>query len=68
MKNKQWQELRSLTEGELEHQLGLRKKKYFELGIQHRFAPVKNPLELRKLRREIAQIKTLFKINYKKEL
>ncbi|MDI6640767.1 MAG: 50S ribosomal protein L29 [Elusimicrobiota bacterium] len=59
MKSKQWQELKNLTEQELQLQLEEKQKKLFKLKLQHKSAPLKNPLQLRELRRDIAKINTL---------
>jgi large subunit ribosomal protein L29 len=68
MKNKVWQETRNLTLGELERELAVKQKKFFELKVQNRFAPLKNPLEIRNIRRDIARIKSLLGMNFKKKV
>jgi large subunit ribosomal protein L29 len=35
--------------------------KLLKLKVQHKSAPLKNPLEIRELRRDIARIKTLLR-------
>lgn len=59
MKSKQWNELKNLTIQELNLELEKRRKKLFQLKLQHKSAPLKNPLEIRTLRRDIARINTL---------
>jgi large subunit ribosomal protein L29 len=61
MKKKQWQELQNSTQPELVTRLDQMKKKLFNLSVQHKFAPLKNPLQLRMLRRDIARIMTLLR-------
>jgi len=68
MKTKQWQEIKNLTQEELNRELETRQKKLFELKVKHKFSPVKNPLEIRELRRDIARIKTLFRLKFNKKL
>lgn len=68
MKSKQWQEMKNLSEQELVTQLDQKEKKMFELSVQHRFAPLKNPLQIRELRKDIARIKTLFRIKFNKRV
>lgn len=66
MKKKQLQELKNMTEQELLREMENTQKKLFELKIQHKFSPVKNPLQIREYRRHIARIKTLAVLNNKK--
>lgn len=68
MKSKQWQEMKDFTEQELMTQLDQREKKLFDLSVQHKFAPLKNPLQIRGLRKDIARIKTLCKIKFNKRV
>lgn len=68
MKIKQWREFKNLTEGELLREYETKTKKFFELKVQNRFSPVKNPLEIRELRRDLARIKTLFKSRFNKKI
>ena len=68
MKSKQWQEIKNLTKEELATQLDQREKKLFELSVQHEFAPLKNPLQIRELRKDIARIKTLRTLKSKKKV
>ena len=48
----------SLNPTELKNELRLALEKRAKLTFQHTTAPLKNPMELRVLRREIARIKT----------
>jgi len=61
MKKKIWQEWKNLSIAELQNQLAETKQKLFELKFRHRVSPVKNPLEIRNLRRNIARLLTLIK-------
>lgn len=61
MKAKTWQEIRSLSNTEMEAKLRAAEEQLFRLEFRHSSTPLKNPLELRKLRRSIAQFKTLLK-------
>ena len=65
MKSKNWQEMRNMSDSELAVKLNDIQDKLFKLKFRHSAAPVKNPLEIRSLRRDIARIKTL--IAQKKE-
>ncbi|AKL98680.1 50S ribosomal protein L29 [Endomicrobium proavitum] len=59
MKSKNWQETKNMSEAELKAKLGDLQDKLFKLKFRHTTAPVKNPLEIRSIRRNIARIKTL---------
>ncbi|OIO73232.1 MAG: 50S ribosomal protein L29 [Elusimicrobia bacterium CG1_02_37_114] len=59
MKTKNWQEMKNFTEQELAMQLETKEEKLFKIKLQHEHATLKNPLEIRSLRRDIARIKTL---------
>jgi len=61
MKAKTWQEIRSLSNVEMEAKLRNAEEQLFRLKFRHSSTPLKNPLEIRQLRRTIAQYKTLFK-------
>lgn len=52
-------ELRELSKTELEAKLRETREKLFRLKIRHKGAGLKNPLELRNLRRDIARILTI---------
>lgn len=64
MKSKDWNTLKNLTKDELLFKLNELKKKYFELSLKHRVLKLKNPLELRNIRRDIARINTLLRQKY----
>lgn len=51
--------LRELSEHELTAKLTESKEKLFHLKFGHKTTPLKNPLEIRALRRQIARILTL---------
>jgi large subunit ribosomal protein L29 len=59
MKQKNWQDIKNMSEAELKAKLGELEDKYFSLKFRNAAAPVKNPLEIREIRRTIARIKTL---------
>jgi len=61
MKNKIWQELKSLSMVELETKLQETKDVLFRLEFKHASTPLKNPLEIRTTRRLIARLNTLIK-------
>jgi len=51
--------LRELSEHELTAKLAESKEKLFHLKFGHKTTPLKNPLEIRALRRQIARIITI---------
>ena len=59
MKSKNLQELKNMSSAELTSKLAELSEKIFRLKFRHATAPVKNPLEIRELRKNIARIKTL---------
>jgi large subunit ribosomal protein L29 len=59
MKAKNWQEIKSLSTTELESRLRAAEEQIFRARFKHASTPLKNPLEIRRLRRSIAQFKTL---------
>lgn len=59
MKQKNWQEIKSMSDKELAAKLNELEEKYYKLKFRNSTAPVKNPLEIRELRKTIARIKTL---------
>lgn len=61
MKAKVWQEMKSLSGVELQAKLRDAKEKLFRLKFRHSTTPVKNPLEIRIIKRNIAKIKTLLR-------
>lgn len=52
------QDKKSLNPAELKNELRSALEKRAKLTFQHNVAPLKNPMELRHLRREIARIQT----------
>jgi large subunit ribosomal protein L29 len=64
MKSKNWNEIKNLSDVELNAKLSDLKDKIFKLKFRHSTAPLKNGLEIRGIRRDIARIKTL--LNQKK--
>ncbi|MFH0807980.1 MAG: 50S ribosomal protein L29 [Elusimicrobiota bacterium] len=66
MKTKQWNELKDLTLPELTLQLDNKMLKYYRIKVQHKSAPLKNPLEIREMRKDIARMKTLLKQKFNK--
>lgn len=61
MKKNQLQELRNLSKEELLAKLEEMKKHLFELRLKHNVFKIKNPLEIRNLRRDIARVLTILK-------
>ncbi|MBN1622294.1 MAG: 50S ribosomal protein L29 [Endomicrobiales bacterium] len=61
MKNKVWQEMRSLSKIELEAKLRDIEEELFRFKFKHSSTPIKNPLTIRITKRTIAKIKTLLK-------
>jgi large subunit ribosomal protein L29 len=59
MKQKNWQEIKSMSDKELAAKLTELEEKYYKIKFRNATAPVKNPLEIRELRKTIARIKTL---------
>ncbi len=59
MKSKNWQEMKHMSDAELNAKLNDMQDRIFKLKFRHTTAPVKNPLEIRSLRRDIARVKTL---------
>ncbi|MFH1541341.1 MAG: 50S ribosomal protein L29 [Elusimicrobiota bacterium] len=53
--------LRELTADELSMHLEETKEKLFHLKFGHKTTPLKNPLEIRHLKRQIARILTIIK-------
>ncbi|MCA6080240.1 MAG: 50S ribosomal protein L29 [Endomicrobium sp.] len=66
MKSKNWNEIKNMSDVELRAELSELQDKIFRLRFRHSTSPVKNPLEIRNVRRNIARVKTL--INWKKSL
>lgn len=59
MKQKNWQEIKSMSAAELNAKLTELEEKYYKLKFRNSAAPLKNPLELREMRKNIARVKTL---------
>lgn len=59
MKTKIWNEMKNMSDAELNVKLNDMQDRMFKLKFRHTTAPVKNPLEIRELRRDIARMKTL---------
>jgi large subunit ribosomal protein L29 len=53
--------IKELTEDELKSKLLETREKLFKLKFGHKTTPLKNPLEIRVLRRQIARILTIVK-------
>ncbi|MFN3551195.1 MAG: 50S ribosomal protein L29 [Endomicrobiia bacterium] len=61
MKTKEFKGLKELSKEELLLKLEELQKKLFDLKLKHSTVKIKNPLEIRNVRRDIARIKTLIK-------
>jgi large subunit ribosomal protein L29 len=59
MKSKNWNEVKNMSKVELNTKLSELQDKIFRLKFRHSTAPVKNPLEIREIRKDVARIKTL---------
>lgn len=59
MKQKNWQEIKNMSSVELNAKLVELEDKYYKLKFRNSAAPLKNPLEIREMRKNIARIKTL---------
>lgn len=59
MKSKNWNEIKNMTDVELGAKLSELQDKLFKLKFRHSATPIKNPLEIRDIRRNVARIKTL---------
>ncbi len=59
MKQKNWQEIKNMSSAELNAKLNEFEDKYYKLKFRNSTVPVKNPLEIRELRKNIARVKTL---------
>jgi large subunit ribosomal protein L29 len=68
MKTKQLQEIKNYSEQELLSLLEQKQKRLFEISAQKKIAPVKNLLEIRTLRRDIARIKTIFRLKFNRKI
>jgi large subunit ribosomal protein L29 len=65
MKAKAWQEIRAMTKSELELKLREAEEKLFRLKFKHSSTKLRNPLEIRTLKKMVAKIRTL--MNEQKE-
>ncbi|GHT68195.1 hypothetical protein AGMMS50222_00900 [Endomicrobiia bacterium] len=65
MKSKNWSEMKNMTDVELNTKLSELQDKFFKLKFRNSVTPLKNPLVIREMRKDIARIKTL--ITQKKE-
>jgi len=68
MKRKQFKEVSNFSEGELTAKLDELQKKKFTSILRHKTAPLKNPLEIRELRRDVARVKTLLRLKFNKKV
>jgi large subunit ribosomal protein L29 len=59
MKGKNWNEIKNMSKVELNAKLSELQDRIFKLRFRHSTAPIKNPLEIREVRKDIARIKTL---------
>jgi large subunit ribosomal protein L29 len=59
MKNKNWDEMKNMSSVELNVKLSELQDKIFRLKFRHSTVPVKNPLEIRGIRKDIARTRTL---------
>lgn len=57
-KEKEAKDFKDMTKEELRAELEGKHRKLWDLRIQHSTAPLKNPLEIRSVRRDIARLKT----------
>lgn len=64
MKIKEWKAIKNLTKDELLLKLNELKRKHLELSLKHKVLRLKNPLEIRNIRRDIARINTLLRQKY----
>jgi len=51
--------LHAMSVAELEARLGEVRENYFRIQFRHASNPLKNPLQIRQTRREVARLKTL---------
>jgi large subunit ribosomal protein L29 len=61
-------ELRELSPIELDARLRETREKLFQAKFRHRSSPLKNPLEIRNLRRDIARILTIMNQHKRSEV
>jgi large subunit ribosomal protein L29 len=67
VKGKVWQEIKSLSQIELEAKLRDNEEELFRMKFRHASTPIKNPLKIRTAKRMIAKIKTLLNDKNKQE-
>ncbi|MBI4054650.1 MAG: 50S ribosomal protein L29 [Elusimicrobia bacterium] len=58
MKAKEKENLKSLSAQELASELRQARERLFKARFRHRLTPLKDPLELRRMRRQIARLRT----------
>jgi large subunit ribosomal protein L29 len=61
MKKNQLNELKNMSKEELLSKLEEMKKRLFELKLKHNVFKIKNTLEIRNLRRDIARVNTILR-------
>ena len=61
MKSKDWEQLKNSTDAELNANLDTLRRRRSELEFRNKTAKVKNPLEIRAVRRVMARIKTILR-------
>ncbi|MDR1952641.1 MAG: 50S ribosomal protein L29 [Elusimicrobiota bacterium] len=66
MKTKNWLEIKNLSNNELSAKIVEIQDKLFKIKFQNAVSPVKNPLEIRELRKDVARLKTI--LNEKEKL
>jgi large subunit ribosomal protein L29 len=59
MKTKNWAEITNLSEIEINAKLVIMQDKLFKIKFHNATSPIKNPLEIRELRKDVARLKTL---------
>jgi large subunit ribosomal protein L29 len=59
MKSKNLQDLKNMSAAELNAKLTSLQEEIFRLKFRHSTSPVKNPLLIRELRKNIARVKTI---------
>ncbi len=60
-------DIKNLTKIELEKKAFMTQKDLFQLKMKHSLGQLQNPLEIRKLRRDIARLKTVLGVLRRKE-
>jgi large subunit ribosomal protein L29 len=67
MKSREWDKIKDMSRVELSAELSVLQDKIFRLKFRHAVTPLKNPLEIRETRRNIARLKTLLAQKKKSE-